>query len=193
MIGGLRTVMNGHYPIHTNDLLMFYFDNEKEYFETNGSRADRNALSVSAGLIPNGIDIQAIFDYIGGGKDSLIPRENDYGNTEKSKLRRMYYDRANGNFAGKTVSRRLRLPQHRVNTTLRLPHVPIVTLYHIVRSQDQKTNVFYIKPYIASSHKELDLETPQYFPCDKARIFGRAISNAQPYEMVDIQLSRQAI
>lgn len=34
---------------------------------------------------------------------------------------------------------------------------------------------------------------PQHFPMDKFRVFGKAISNAQPFEMVDIMLSRQAI
>ena len=106
MIGGLRTVMNGQYPIHTNDLLMFYFEDEIKFFENNGARIDRNALSTKAGLAPNGIDIQGIFDYIGGAKESLFQKKNDHGNSEKSQLRRTYYDRANGNFAGKTVSRR---------------------------------------------------------------------------------------
>lgn len=28
MVGGLRTVLNGHFQVHTGDLLMFYFDAE---------------------------------------------------------------------------------------------------------------------------------------------------------------------
>jgi hypothetical protein len=54
-----------------------------------------------------------------------------------------------------------------------------------------KTDVAKIKPYICSKYKSNG--TRQHFPCDKYRIFGRAISNAQPYEMLDIVLSRQSI
>lgn len=49
-----------------------------------------------------------------------------------------------------------------------------------------KLHIFRIKPYIVSKHGD-------HFPCDKSRIWGRAISNAQPWEMVDVQISRQAI
>jgi hypothetical protein len=41
MIGGLKTVLNGAYQVHTNDLLMFYFDEEAHFFETGGSRRER--------------------------------------------------------------------------------------------------------------------------------------------------------
>jgi hypothetical protein len=33
MIGGLRTVMNCAFPIHTNDLICIYFDDERDFFE----------------------------------------------------------------------------------------------------------------------------------------------------------------
>ena len=33
MIGGLRTVLNGAFPVHTNDLLCVYFDDERDFFE----------------------------------------------------------------------------------------------------------------------------------------------------------------
>ena len=42
MIGGLRTVLNGHFQIHTNDLLCFYWDDELDLFEENGGRKDRS-------------------------------------------------------------------------------------------------------------------------------------------------------
>lgn len=50
-----------------------------------------------------------------------------------------------------------------------------------------------IKPYIVSRYMDENTGAPQHFPMDKFRIFGKAISNAQPYEMLDIMLSRQAI
>jgi hypothetical protein len=56
-----------------------------------------------------------------------------------------------------------------------------------------KTDVAKIKPYICSKYKKHGSEMRQHFPCDKYRIFGRAISNALPYEMLDIVLSRQSI
>ena len=33
MIGGLRTVQNGAFPVHTNDLICIYFDDERDLFE----------------------------------------------------------------------------------------------------------------------------------------------------------------
>lgn len=54
-----------------------------------------------------------------------------------------------------------------------------------------KVNVARIKPYITSRHATEG--RTEHFPMDKARVFGKAISNAQPFEMVDIMLSRQAI
>ena len=33
MIGGLRTVLNGGFPIHTNDPICIYFDDERVLFE----------------------------------------------------------------------------------------------------------------------------------------------------------------
>ena len=37
MIGGLRTVQNGAFPIHTNDLICIYFDDERDFFEVSAS------------------------------------------------------------------------------------------------------------------------------------------------------------
>ena len=156
MIGGLRTVMNGAFPVHTNDLLMFYFNEELDLFENNGSRKNR---IVSGTLVT---DVQNIVNYMNTGSAGLISGQGtQIEHTDKENLRRNYYDRANGNF----------------NPSKR----------------DQKINIFSIKPYIVSNYSDRTTEEKQYFPCDKARIFGRAISNAQPFEMVDIQLSRQAI
>lgn len=49
-----------------------------------------------------------------------------------------------------------------------------------------------IKPYIVSRHLD-ENGNPEHFPTDKARIFGKAISNAMPWEKVDICISRQAL
>jgi hypothetical protein len=55
-----------------------------------------------------------------------------------------------------------------------------------------KVHVARIKPYIVSRHLDSS-GRPQHFPTDKARIFARAISNAMPWEKVDICISRQAL
>lgn len=44
MVGGLRTVLNGHFQVHTNDLLMFYWADEVQLFEEDGGRKDRKIL-----------------------------------------------------------------------------------------------------------------------------------------------------
>ena len=53
--------------------------------------------------------------------------------------------------------------------------------------------IFRIKPYIVSKHLDQERNVPQHFPCDKARIFAKAISNAQPFEKVDIMICRQSL
>lgn len=55
-----------------------------------------------------------------------------------------------------------------------------------------KTMVAMIKPYIVSRHLSID-GLMEHFPCDKSRIFGRAISNARPYEMLDVMIGRQSL
>lgn len=42
--------------------------------------------------------------------------------------------------------------------------------------------------------RHLDVSgNPEHFPTDKARIFAKAISNAMPWEKVDIMISRQSL
>ena len=55
-----------------------------------------------------------------------------------------------------------------------------------------KIHVARIKPYIVSRHLDAN-GNPEHFPADKARIFAKAISNAMPYERVDIMISRQSL
>jgi hypothetical protein len=44
-----------------------------------------------------------------------------------------------------------------------------------------------------SRHMNTNSPGAQHFPADKARIFAKAISNALPYEKVDIMISRQSL
>ena len=56
-----------------------------------------------------------------------------------------------------------------------------------------KMHVARIKPYIVSKHIDDITREPQHFPADKARIFAKAISNAMPFEKLDIMISRQSL
>lgn len=159
MIGGLRTVQNGDYHVHTNDLLMFYFDEERDLFERDGSRIDRKTTCSAPATEAERVRFLLTFFHDG----TVVPHADNTDRASRKEMeRKVYYDRGNGNFPG--------------------------------RESNEKANTFRIKPYIVSRHKiSADHHHSQHFPCDKARVFGRAISNAQPFEMVDIQLSRQAI
>jgi hypothetical protein len=55
-----------------------------------------------------------------------------------------------------------------------------------------KIHIARIKPYMVSRHLD-NYGNPEHFPTDKARIFAKAISNAMPWEKVDIAISRQAL
>lgn len=150
MIGGLRTVLNGAFQVHTNDLLMFYWDSEVALFEDDGSRHPRNILQTS----------NQKAQFLTTGK--IEKNGNGVALTRSDIERRSYYARGNGTY----------------NTGVGGP-------------VQGKINVARIKPYIASKHYAGAQH--EHFPMDKTRVFGKAISNAQPYEMVDIMLSRQAI
>lgn len=155
MVGGLKTVLNGAFPVHTNDLLMFYFDEEIPLFLEDGDRAQRN-LQRHDGKVQVTTNILKFLN--GSGTTIEVAEPTKYVLTSNSKRRMMYHDQQQGTYA--------RTPEHGASTG--------------------KTCVAKIKPYITSKHSE-------FFPCDRRRVFGRAISNAQPYEMVDIVLSRQSI
>lgn len=158
MIGGLRTVLNGHFQIHTNDLLCFYWDDELDLFEENGGRKDRS-------LFEDGDDhktTQKFLNYIFNDKCPGITLTM----TKAMKERQAFYAMGQGAY----------------------PKDP--------DGQGPfkgKTGVAKIKPYIVSKYPDPLTGAPQHFPMDKCRIFGKAIGNAEPFQMVDIMLSRQAI
>jgi hypothetical protein len=83
---------------------------------------------------------------------------------ETTKDRKNYYDRGNGNYVNAGSG-----------------------------NAKGKMHVALIKPYMVSAFTDHENGGAQHFPMDKFRVFGKAISNAQPFEMVDIMLSRQAI
>lgn len=170
MVGGLRTVRNGHYQIHTGDMLMFYFDAEVPLFEENGGRHDRALLlNGDTGDITTDVDWTKVLNWMDHNGGLPHKKEILDGPIHTSKKqRRDYGEMENGNFA-------------------KGPNGPIMG----------KVHTFKIKPYIVSRHPDPLMSSagtivPQHFPCDKCRIFGRAISNSRPFDWVDIQLSRQS-
>ena len=137
---------------------MFYWDDEREFFEENGGRKNRNILHKSDGSVS--MVLVSAFVH----SNELNQSSDVWLNSNGAKLRQAYYDRGQGTY-----------PTTSGNA-----------------GSVGKTDVAKIKPYICSKHMT-GSGTRQHFPCDKYRIFGKAISNAQPYEMLDIVLSRQSI
>ena len=159
MIGGLRTVLNGHYQVHTGDLMMFYMDDEKALFEENGGRKPRSMLQDN---VTGAASMSKIAEWIKN--DRLEEKVYNFPMSEGMKNRKAFYDRENGNYTSG-------------------PNGPI----------SGKLYTFMLKPYIVSRYKDSITGQPEHFPYDKFRVFGKAISNAQPFEHVDIMLSRQSI
>jgi hypothetical protein len=155
MVGGLKTILNGGFKIHTNDLLAFYFDEEFDLFHEDGSRKSRPV--VTHVLVGGAQSINIVDEYL----QILNGLGVNYGINEQSadaKRRKVFHEQGNGNYQR--------------------------TQHHLANAG--KANVPKIKPLLDSRYN-------QDFPCDRRRVFGRAISNAMPYEMVDIVLSRQSI
>lgn len=146
---------------------MFYFDDEAELFEENGGRQDRNILLEANSSTP---DMEKIAKYLVKG-ELRAPAEpvpdRKFDMTTGNRFR--YHEKENGNF--------LRTPNGQVHG---------------------KQNIFRVKPYIVSRYPDefsagKGAIVPQHFPVDRSRIFARAISNARPFDFLDIQLSKQAI
>jgi hypothetical protein len=156
MVGGLKTVLNGDFVVHTNDLLMFYWDHERHLFEDDGRRKDRKILMTNGPL-----DEDKIWDFVHDLKlKNTVPTN---ALTTRDIERKTFQEKGNGTYASEKSN----------------------------NSPSGKICVAKIKPYLQSKHKD-DYGT-QMFPLDKNRIFAKALSNAQAYEMLDIMLSRQSI
>lgn len=153
MVGGLKTILNGAYQVHTNDLLMFYFDEESIFFDSDGSRAKR-----STHVVRDHDDKILMSDSALKWMNYETTGLHLTHDTYAAKKRKVYHAQEQGTYLGNETH----------------------------GSTPGKDHVGKVKPYLQSKHGE-------EFPNDKRRVFGRAISNAQPYEMLDIVLSRQSI
>lgn len=80
MIGGLRTILNGAFPIHTNDLVCIYFDDERDFFEENGGRKDRRCLQDP---VTNRMSMLKVVDWIKDGKLDAVTQRNQPTGTQK--------------------------------------------------------------------------------------------------------------
>jgi hypothetical protein len=111
------------------------------------------------------MDMQKVIDWVKDGK--LNHSAVDSAPKGQDRLRAAYYARENGNY----------------------PATPTENKYV------GKIHVARIKPYIVSRHAEPGAigNLIQHFPADKARIFAKAISNAMPFEKLDIMISRQSL
>lgn len=124
MIGGMLTVQNGHFPVCTGDMIMWYFSFEEENFDPQGRRLAEDMTE----------------------KRTLDPA---------TKGRETMHQRQNGN-------------------------IDIGNEHHT-----GKVNVAYPKPYFPSKHRTGGL--------DGLRVFAKAVSNARPFDMVDILICTQSI
>lgn len=142
MIGGLKTILNGAFPVQTGDLMQWYWDEERPCFLPNGKRRDKIAAAVGRTLTSADVDRFL--------KTQLTQDEDDL-------TRRKYYERGNGIYSAPS-------PEGNVKG---------------------KSRVAFPKPFRYQDNQERI--------GDRIRVFGRALSSARPYEMVDVMICRQSL
>jgi len=84
MIGGLRTIMNGAFPVHCNDEVMWYWEEERPCFRPDGRRLPRK-IEGAHGTITS----EDVARFI------QVTIETD----ADDERRRKFFDRGNGNYA----------------------------------------------------------------------------------------------
>ena len=141
MIGGLKTILNGAFPIQAGDPIQWYWDGERPCFDRNGKRIP-DRIVASAGRSITSEDVERFL------KRSVTQEEEDL-------KRRKYYERGNGTYS---------MPEG--NTT-------------------GKARVAYPKPFRYQDEFER--------VGDRIRVFGKALTSARAYEMVDVMISRQSL
>jgi hypothetical protein len=84
MIGGLRTILNGAFPMQCNDEVMWYWEEERPCFRADGRRIVKKIEAASGTL--NSSDV-----------DRFV--EANLATDADDEKRRKFFDRGNGNFA----------------------------------------------------------------------------------------------
>jgi hypothetical protein len=87
MVGGLKTVLNGEFQVHTNDLLMFYWDDEYGFFEEDGSR--KNRLEYQTNGNPN---MGTVATYVRKGETPAPPMKEKFNTMDRFKKRKVFHE-----------------------------------------------------------------------------------------------------
>lgn len=84
MIGGLKTVLNGAFPVQCNDEIMWYWEEERPCFKADGKRQNKKVEGRNGAMTS-----EDVTRFING----LLEIDAD------DERRRKFFDRGNGNFA----------------------------------------------------------------------------------------------
>lgn len=88
MIGGLRTVLNGHFTVNSGQLVQWYFDFEASAFDSNGERLLQGNDALPD-VIEDGLDM------LRGHSDNVLSSLN-----MNTLDRKVWHERESGNFPG---------------------------------------------------------------------------------------------
>lgn len=84
MIGGLKTVLNGAFPIETGDWVQWYWDEERPCFDHDGKRL-QTTITGENGIVTS----EHVDQYL---------QQSAYEISDSDERRRKFYDRGNGNY-----------------------------------------------------------------------------------------------
>jgi hypothetical protein len=180
MIGGLRTVMNGHWEVHAGDLVQWYWTFEKDCFDEKGARKRYQTYDKQ--------DRKIITDKFGMSPYEQIPDDADdddgmglAGEPAASSDGRAADGRGAADRRGGGQTKPPTAADKRRNFHDRQYGVKPQS----VTPSEKAKSVARIKTYVKD-----DL-CPRLY--DTVRIFGRAIGTARPNELLDIQICRQSM
>jgi hypothetical protein len=176
MIGGLRTVLNGHFTANTGQLMQWYFECEAQCYDANGER------------IWQGDD--KLPDCIEDGMDKIKSHKSVTHTLSAQVLdRKKWHERESGNFPGYAGLSFFLSPPLSFSLLLflfvSLSLNLLLTCFFFIAWHTGKTDVFFLKPYVRNT------DGPECL-LDRERICGVYISSARPFEQVDIKLQRQS-
>ena len=197
LIGGMMTVRNGRFPIKTGDMIQFYFEFEENFFDDNGRRRPKYDVPDGPGFeyderYYNNNHTQFKPDPLGkrisatgfedfqtrNSRSAANDLDRDGVDEPYRKMPRLNPDGTcvpvvNSRQQDKNTERRKAYQERGLG---RLPN----------EKNLGKRDIAYIKPFFHMGpwHDRL---------FDKRRVFGKAVSNARPWDMVDILICRQSI
>ena len=174
-IGGIITVQNGAFPIHTNDMVQWYFQFESPFFDENGDRKFRvvrglNPEDPRVVQYPDGAGFVNIANIDGRQVRAALnapgPRgaqDHDRVNAENRKRR---HETEYGSFPGQRYNNE--------------------TVFDDTKQDLSKaSSVIHPKSFTHNGDND------RFF--DKLRVFGIALGSARPWDKVDIMICRQSV